>query len=61
VVLDDAKLTVRLPELEADLDGGQRSWADAEQAIMTTSQRACACVVVGRIYLPDIVRVRDPA
>jgi len=36
VVLDDAKLTVRLPELEADLDGGQRTWADAAQAIMTT-------------------------
>ena len=36
VVLDDAKLTVRLPELEADLDAGQRTWADAAQAIMTT-------------------------
>jgi glutamate N-acetyltransferase/amino-acid N-acetyltransferase len=36
VVLDDAKLTVRLPELEADLDGAQRTWADAAQAIMTT-------------------------
>jgi glutamate N-acetyltransferase/amino-acid N-acetyltransferase len=36
VVLDDTKLTVRLPELEADLDGGQRTWADAAQAIMTT-------------------------
>ena len=36
VVLDDAKLTVRLPELEADLDGGQRTWADAARAIMTT-------------------------
>ena len=36
VVLDDAKLTARLPELEADLDAGQRTWADAAQAIMTT-------------------------
>ena len=36
VVLDDAKLTVRLSELEADLDGAQRTWADAAQAIMTT-------------------------
>lgn len=36
VVLDDAKLTARLPELEAELDGAERSWADAAQAIMTT-------------------------
>ena len=36
VVLDDAKLTARLPELEAELDGGQRTWADAAHAIMTT-------------------------
>ena len=36
VVLDDAKLTARLPELEAELDGGQRTWANAAQAIMTT-------------------------
>ena len=36
VVLDDAKLTARLPELEAELDAGQRTWADAAQAIMTT-------------------------
>ena len=36
VVLDDAKLTARLPELEAELDAGQRSWVDAAHAIMTT-------------------------
>jgi glutamate N-acetyltransferase/amino-acid N-acetyltransferase len=36
VVLEDAKLTARLPELEAELDGGQRTWANAAQAIMTT-------------------------
>ena len=36
VVLDDAKLTARLPELEAELDAGQRTWVDAAQAIMTT-------------------------
>lgn len=36
VVLDDAKLTARLPELEAELDAGQRTWADAAHAIMTT-------------------------
>jgi glutamate N-acetyltransferase/amino-acid N-acetyltransferase len=36
VVLDDAKLTARLLELEAELDAGQRTWADAAQAIMTT-------------------------
>jgi glutamate N-acetyltransferase/amino-acid N-acetyltransferase len=36
VVLEDAKLTARLPELEAELDGGQRTWADAAHAIMTT-------------------------
>ena len=36
VVLDDAKLTARLPELEAELDAGQRTWADAARSIMTT-------------------------
>jgi glutamate N-acetyltransferase/amino-acid N-acetyltransferase len=55
VVLDDAKLTQRLPELEADLEAGDRTWADAASAIMTTDTFPKGAFAVADI---DGVRVR---